>query len=372
MELLNINKQFRVALYAIDGVGPALHSRIISYMEKHQITPKEFWVGSANLFKESGVSAKIVKKVKNFKKEHTHYSYYQFLQQKKIRVVMAEDNDYPTLLKQIENHPPLLFVKSKKLSGFGNNPLAVVGTRKITTYGHQVISHLVPDLVQAGFQIISGFMYGVDLAAQIKALEVGGQTTGVLGFGFDHMYPKHHLKIFDEFLEKGASFVTPFAPHVKPSKGTFIARNGIVAGMTLGTLVIEAAARSGSFITARLAGEYGREVMVISGSIFNKYAEGTKKLVNQGAKLIIDVNDILEEVGASERRVVKGVRGESSQNQSLTGVKKEILECLAMGIIGSNDISAKLKKSIVEINSHLGELELDGVIVQNGVFWEVC
>ncbi len=199
------------------------------------------------------------------------------------------------LLSQIDDPPKRLYVRGK-LPDFSKPMIAVVGTRHVTDYGRKVTYSLARDLATAGFTIVSGFMYGVDAIAHGAAIDAGGKTIGVLGFGFDYMYPKSHASLAKRMLETGNTLVTEFEPEVPAMPQNFPRRNRIVSGLCLGVVVTEAAKNSGSMITARLAVEQGREVFAVPGPIDSLYSEGTKELINLGAKLVTNVSDIVDEL----------------------------------------------------------------------------
>lgn len=211
-----------------------------------------------------------------------------------ITIVKLGDADYPVLLAEISDPPAVLYIKGKL------NALApmigVVGTRHVTEYGRRVTKGFTRALVRYGFTIVSGFMYGVDACAHSAAIESGGTTVGVLGFGFEYMYPKSHLSLVQQMTTAGNCLITEYAPWEPPRSANFPRRNRIVAGMSLGILVTEAASRSGSRITARLAADQGRGVFAVSGPIDSPFSEGTKDLVNLGAKLVTKAQDILDEL----------------------------------------------------------------------------
>lgn len=216
-----------------------------------------------------------------------------------ITTIKTNDERYPHLLSQIDDPPTILYVKGNLELNAGP-AIAVVGTRRITPYGLEATKFFTRGLVKMGFTIVSGFMYGVDAQAHISALEVGGRTIGVLGFGFDYMYPASHRSLAARMLSEGQTLISEYPPQTKPHPKNFPARNRIVSGMSLGVLVIEAAPKSGSKITARLAAEQGREVFAVPGPFSSVYSEGTKELVNLGAKLVTCVDDIMDELkGAS-------------------------------------------------------------------------
>lgn len=251
------------------------------------------WVLESQFLSNIGISENKITAIENRIKEQTITEYWDWLKSENIRVVDFESDEYPSLLKQIENPPLILFAKGSKMDWSTGPPVAVVGTRHMTEYGKRVTEKITSELVINGAQIVSGFMYGVDICAHRTALEWEGPTIGVLGYGFKYVYPKSYRKTFDEFLERGMTFITPFAPEVQPSKGNFPARNAIVAGMSAAVVVTEAAEKSGTHITAGYAADFGRPVFAVPGSIFSPYSQGVKALINQGAALISEGEEVI-------------------------------------------------------------------------------
>ncbi len=202
----------------------------------------------------------------------------------------------PQLLSQIPDPPTHLSIR-------GSWPdeslprIAVVGTRHITPYGRMVTQRFTRELVQAGFVIVSGFMYGVDAVAHQTAIDSGGQTIAVLGYGLDApFFPSSHAPLAQAIISHGGCLVSEYAAKQRAIPENFPRRNRIVSGLSLGVLVTEAGVKSGSLITARLAVEQGREVFAVPGPIDSPYSEGTKELVNLGAKLVSTIRDIVDEL----------------------------------------------------------------------------
>jgi DNA processing protein len=176
--------------------------------------------------------------------------------------------------------------------------IGVVGTRKITRYGEDVTKRLVTELIQYGFTIVSGMAYGVDTTAHQTAIGCGGKTIAVLGCGIDIIAPPGNDRLYHRICDEGHGAIVSEMPlGLRPNKGLFPARNRIISGLSLGVLVTEGADDSGALITARNAGEQGREVFAVPGSISSPYSKGPLKLIKNGAKLVEDVNDILDELG---------------------------------------------------------------------------
>src|SRR5215212_4843039 len=212
-----------------------------------------------------------------------------------IRAVHPGHASYPRLLAEISGRPSLLYVRGE-LTVADHTSVAIVGTRKATPYGRQAAERIAAELAQAGVTVVSGLARGVDAAAHRAAIEAGGRTIAVLGSGPDVIYPAEHRRLAEQILESGA-ILSELPPGAKPDAQNFPARNRIVSGMSLGTLIIEAPLRSGALITASFAADQGREVFVLPGSIFAQTAEGTNALLRDGARLVRDGADILEDLG---------------------------------------------------------------------------
>lgn len=290
-------------LCSVRGVGQRTLAKLQQLVLGLKSTPhtpeqnwKQFWEGQRQLWQEIGISQRIIESIESKQKEQDIEVFWQELEKRQIRVIGVEDDEYPPLLKQIENHPSILFAKGAVMDWSTGPPVAVVGTRHMTAYGKQATEKIVSELVIGGSPIISGAMYGVDLCAHQTAVNWEGQTVGVLGYGFNYVYPKSYASQFRELLAAGMTFMTPFAPDVAPTKGNFPARNGLVAGMSAALVVTEAAEKSGTMITAQYAADFGRAVYAVPGSVFSPYSAGTRELVNQGAQLISSGGEVLSTI----------------------------------------------------------------------------
>ncbi|MBW8186679.1 DNA-processing protein DprA [Shewanella nanhaiensis] len=211
-------------------------------------------------------------------------------------IICFDDPNYPSFLKQISAPPPILFIKGE-LDAFFPPTLAIVGSRAASRAGLQLAYRFGSELGELGFGVCSGMAVGVDGSAHQGCLDSGGKTLAVLGTGVDVIYPKRHRKIYEDIQAHGA-IVSEFWPGTKPFSGNFPKRNRIISGLSIGTLVVEACRKSGSLITARLALEQGREVFAIPGSVLAENNQGCHDLIKDGAKLVENVADIIEEVSA--------------------------------------------------------------------------
>ncbi len=263
-----------------------------------------------------------------------------------IRLIPFGDEAYPLALTKIHDAPKLLYVKGdmKVLDTFS---IAVVGARKATTYGKSVAMRIAGDLAYHGVTIVSGMAYGVDSAAHAAAIG-NGKTVAVLGNGLDIVYPRVNLKLFNE-IQKHGCVVSEFPFGTRPQKWTFPKRNRIIVGLSRGVVVIEAAKRSGSLITAHLALEEGREVFAVPGSIFSKMSEGANNLIKSGAKCVLSYEDVLDEFGYVR---LKKVEKEDPVLRSLKESPKSLEELRAI-----------LRMPIKELSEKLTMLEVEGKIV---------
>jgi DNA processing protein len=212
-------------------------------------------------------------------------------------LLILDDGVYPSLLREIYDPPITLYVKGAWDQCLDQPCVAIVGSRRCSTYGQNAALMLARDLAQRGVTVVSGFARGIDAAAHRGALEGGGRTVAVLGTGIDQFYPRDHKKLADEILERGGAVVTQFPLSTPPVSENFPYRNRIISGLSLGVVVVEAAENSGSLITARLAIEQNREVFAVPGNITSRNSFGTNYLIKgAGAKLVQQWQDIAAEL----------------------------------------------------------------------------
>ena len=211
-----------------------------------------------------------------------------------VKVLTYHDPDYPSRLKEIYDYPPILYVRGC-LFPEDEWCLAVVGTRRATVYGRQVTEEIVADLARSKITIVSGLAKGIDSVAHHSALEAGGRSIAVLGCGLDVVYPAENANLARSIIQQGA-LISEYPLGVRPRADNFPRRNRIMSGLSLGVLIVEAGETSGAMITAHLALEQNREVFAIPGSILSPASSGTNRLIQEGAKLVRDYTDILEEL----------------------------------------------------------------------------
>lgn len=371
------NELFSLALFgSIEGIGRRTLRKLQKYRRERDWQWRAIWVPSEEVISFLSLSDKQVSAIKNTNTEHITDSLQTALDTNGVRLVNAESEEYPPLLCETDDPPVVLFVKGEKMRWeAGVIPIAVVGTRNMTPYGRLATEKITTELVELGSVIISGLMYGVDSTAHLSALQAGGQTIAVLGYGFDHCYPVDHQPVFDDLLARGATFISEYPPWQRASKGNFPARNSIVAGMSSAVVVTEAAAKSGSLITAQLALEEGRAVCAVPGPITNPYCEGTKWLVNEGAVLVSHGSEVLEQVwgpsNLSANRIERTVRHDAktgtkpfplSQYETLGPVAKQIVAALSAQVLSVESLGQMVPVAPEVLASELSLLEINGVI----------
>jgi DNA processing protein len=267
--------------------------------------------------------------------------------------VAIVDAEYPPLLREIVDPPFALFFRGQ-LELLQKPMVAMVGSRRATPYGMNAATHLARQLVSAGVTIVSGLARGIDAASHQAALDANGNTIAVLGTGIDLLYPRSHVRLARAIAERGL-MLTEFPPGTPPLPANFPIRNRVISGITLGTVIVEATGRSGSLITARTAAEQGREVFAVPGSIFAPGTEGTHRLIQYGAKLVHDGNDILEELPGGLR--LPEAQPQPEPDSPLREVLAAFTREEAMHI---DALATKLGQSVPSVSEALLQLELGG------------
>ena len=296
------------ALNKINGIGPQKIKMLLDFFG----SAENVWKANCGQLKESRINDSVVEKIIEERDKINPDKEWENLEKESIAIVTFQDDSYPKLLKEISNPPYMLYVKSVDggTYDFNSSPLiTIVGSRKYTNYGKQAAENFARELARAGIAVVSGLALGIDSFAHRGALEGGGKTIAVLGSSLEdqNIGPRTNFELSRDIMESGA-LVSEFPVGVTSIPGNFPARNRLMAGMTLGTLVIEAAVDSGSLITASLALEFNREVFALPGSVFSPQSEGANKLIKSGAKLVANIADILEELNIEQIKAAEKVK----------------------------------------------------------------
>lgn len=270
--------------------------------------------------------------------------------------LLRADPRYPPLLRQIDRAPQVLFVRGDATL-LSVRSLAVVGTRQATPYGQRATAHLVDDLAAAGLGIVSGAALGVDALAHRRALDAGAPTVAVLGCGIDRCYPSANRHLVADIAARGA-LVSELPPGGEPFKGNFPARNRIISGLALATLVVEAGRRSGALITAEFALSQGRDVFAVPGEIFQPQAEGSNHLLASGAGVATSALDILTALDLSYVADQNSLR----RQRPADPVEAAILDALRPGALDTDSLARALRSPVALVARSLTLMELKGMV----------
>lgn len=350
---------FWIGLKAVPGIGSVTFRRLLERFD----TPESALEASpAQLAGVKGVTASIVEQIKGGAWRRFAEDECRRLESSGARLVVYTSSDYPKALFQIPDPPPFIYVKGNLFPG--DVSLAVVGSRRATSYGLMTTGKLAEELASHGVCIVSGLARGVDTAAHKGALQAGGRTIGVLGCGIDRIYPPENRKLFEEMAQKGC-LVSEYPLGTMPLAENFPRRNRIISGLCCGVLVIEAAENSGSLITAQYALEHGRDVFAVPGNISFATSRGCNRLIKQGAKLVDCVDDILEELPGRERLVRdEPLFQPPPRSFALSPREAAIYELLIRSPLHIDDIIAQTELTAGEVSSMLLHLELKGAVTQ--------
>ncbi len=275
------------------------------------------------------------------------------------------DPQYPSLLTKVKGPPRVLYYKGEFDSALFDNCVAVVGSRRMTSYGRRAAQKIVHELAGAGTTIVSGFMYGVDACAHEAALAVGGRTIAVMPCGIDCVHPESQVDLYTQILENGGLVLSEYEGSVRPQLWMYPRRNRIVAGLCRGVLVVEAASESGSLITADFARKFNRNVFVVPGGIFSENSYGIYQLLGSGALIATSGLDILKfynwhSVGVAPKQSVHHI-GMGLFDESKY-IEEDIVDLLRMEPLTIDEISRQLEEPFDSLSSKLTCLCLDGVL----------
>ena len=281
-----------LTLSLVPGVGPKTLTSLLDHFGDSQSI---LAAAPDQLQRVSGVGPKLARELSLASKTIRADAYIDLCAKNQIDILSSFDSVYPKPLIELPN-PPTIIYKRGDLVEEDSLAIAIVGSRHATPYGKRIAERLARGLAMAGYTIVSGLARGIDAAAHKGALEANGRTIGVLASGLLNIYPAEHADLARRVSESGA-LISESAPNHPPKSGSFPQRNRIISGLSLGTIVVEAADRSGALITARLASEQGREVFAVPGPVDSRMSRGCHQLIRDGAKLVESVDDVLEELG---------------------------------------------------------------------------
>jgi len=346
------------AINKINGIG----SQKIKLLVNHFQTGENIWNASLQDLISAGIAEKLALNIIQERAKINPDLEWEKLEKENVQIISFDDKKYPKLLREIPSAPHLLYVKGE--FDFNSSPmLAIVGSRKFTQYGKQAALSIARELASAGITVVSGMALGIDSFAHQSSLEAGGKTIAVLGSGLDdiNIGPRINFQLSRHIISNGA-LISDYPIGTQATPYTFPARNRLMAGLTLGTIVIEAAPQSGTLITANLATEFNREVFAVPGSIFSTASQGANDLIKSGAKIVTSVSDILEELNLENFRQEENIKEAIPETQE----EEIILRILSGEPIHIDRIIKLSKINTSVISSTLIILEMKGFIKDIG------
>lgn len=352
-----VDERYWIALNRTAGVGPAKFRALLDHFGDLE----RAWHASANEWKQAGLDRRAIQSWLSMRDSLDLNAELKRVDETQARLLTWNDPDYPPLLHTIPDAPPVLYMKGELTQSDRQWAVAIVGTRRSTAYGRQVAEMLAGDLVRSGVTIVSGLARGIDAAAHAAALRAGGRTIGVLACGIDQVYPPEHDRLARQVAEQGALLTeTPIGS--APEAGNFPARNRIISGLALATIVVEAGERSGALITADRASEQGRDVFAVPGNILGRASIGTNRLIQEGATLVRSVEDVLEALNlhmVSQQAEAQAVLLEDPTEAA-------VLKLLTHDPQHVDEIVRQMDLPVAQVSSVLALMELKGIIRQLG------
>lgn len=306
------------AFNQIEQIGSVRFRKLLN----HFPTLQAAWGASIAELRSCGLEEPVIQKILEARRLLDPQVEFEKLERQQIKLLTILDPGYPKLLKEIPQPPVVLYVRGELLPQ-DEMALAVVGTRKFSVYGKRVVEDLVRDLVRANITVVSGLALGLDTIAHHTALNFGGRTLAVLGSGVDTVYPASNRIIAERIVAGQGAIISELPLGMPPLKHHFPHRNRIIAGLSLGTVVVEAAADSGALITARHALEQNRQVFAVPGSIYNPVSVGPNNLLKMGAKPVASAADVLEDLNLGflqEQLITQEIAGDNEEEQKILGL----------------------------------------------------
>lgn len=359
-------------LHLLPGIGPVRYQKLVDHYSNPRLVLEE---ADIDLFNEDAQAL-----VRDYRQKLEHSELIskakqviEKVEKSNASILLIDDPDYPPLLKEITSPAPLLYVKGNA-ENLSLPQIAVVGSRKATASGIRNTQLFSYHLAKGGFCITSGLALGIDGIAHEAALKAKQKTIAVTATGIDVVYPRKHDVLANQIIEQDGIIISEYPPSTKPNAENFPRRNRIISGLSLGVLVIEAAIRSGSLITARYAVEQNREVFAIPGSIHNPQSRGCHELIRQGATLVETADDMISQLnGPLNRFAVSSYEAPPSKepnNDQLNEYERLIMEQLAYDVLSSEQLLLATSLSYSQICEHLLSLEIKQKIRFTGVGYE--
>ena len=348
--------RYWVGFNIVHGIGP---TRLRALLD-HFGAIDRAWHAPAAELQSAGLDRRSIQNLLQTRSERDLGLELDRLAESRVRVLTWESTEYPRLLREIPDAPPVLYVKGT-LTDNDAWAVAVVGTRRASAYGREVTRRLASALARSGITIVSGMARGIDAEAHWTALKTGGRTVAVLGCGIDQVYPPEHRQLAAE-IEAAGAIISDYPLGTQPDGKNFPPRNRIISGLSMGVLVTEAGKRSGALITADYAAEQGRDVFAVPGSILSNNSIGTNGLIQDGAKMVTRPEDILEELNLSMVIEQREIRQILPSNE----VEALLLARLSGEPVHVDELRRQVNIPIAEVTSTMALMELKGMVRQVG------
>lgn len=347
-------KAYWVGFNLVKGIGAVRLQALISHFGNLE----NAWNAHESELQSAGLNPRIIEGFKTIRNETDPLQVYEDILNKGIAILTWEDDDYPEKLINIDQPPPVLYVRGS-IKPEDRWAVAVVGTRRVTSYGRQVTEQVSTYLARNGMTVVSGLARGVDGVAHQTALTNGGRTIAVLGSGLDQIYPPEHRQLAERIVENGA-VISDYHPGTPPDASNFPPRNRIISGLSLATVVVEAGETSGALITATFAAEQGREVFAVPGPIYAPQSKGTNRLIHEGAQPLLDPVNILESLNLRKVDHYK----QASLLLPVDELESKLMDILNLEPVYIDDIQSKTGYPVEKVSAALTMMELKGMVRQ--------
>lgn len=318
------------------------------------------WQAPLEALQAAGLGPKLAERVTQIRVQVDLEKYLARMGSQGIQILTWDDELYPPRLKEIDQPPPVLYVRGS-LTAEDAWAVAIVGTRRVSAYGRQVAEELAAYLASNGVTVISGLARGVDGSAHQAALKAGGRTIAVLGCGVDRIYPPEHTQLAEKIIASGA-LLSDYAPGTPPDASNFPPRNRIISGLSMATVVVEAGETSGALITAQFAVDQGREVFAVPGNILAAQSKGTNRLIAQGAHPMLSAHDLLDVLNLRRVTEQREIRKIMPGNE----IEAKLLSVLTHDPMHMDDIRNQTGLPIERVSATLVMMELKGLVRQVG------
>jgi DNA processing protein len=350
------NTIFWIGFNLVKGIGAVRFKALLDYFGDARTA----WQAPPQALQAAGLSPKLVENLLKIRSQVSLELVWERMQTQGINILTWEDENYPRRLKDIDQPPPVLYLRGDLTPG-DEWAVAIVGTRRITSYGRQVTEEVASTLARNGVTVVSGLARGVDAVAHQAALNAGGRTLAVLGNGVDRIYPPENRRLAEQIISQGA-LISDYPLGTPPEGTNFPPRNRIISGLALAVVVVEAGLDSGALITSTFAAEQGRDVFAVPGSILAHQSKGTNRLIQDGAHPLLDPQEILEVLNltmVTEHRSARLVLPTDS-------TEAQLLQILSSEPLHVDDIHAKTDMPIEKVSATLAMMELKGMVRQVG------